>query len=418
MNESCAIEAGYDRNGTDNPHKGKEHMLYIGQEEGDAVARVIRSGKMFRYDKDGECGRFESRYAEFLQTRHVCMTASGSLALSAALGAVGIGPGCEVIVPSHTYMATATAVLSVGAIPVIVDIDESIGLSPEAFAAAIGPRTKAVIPVHMWGTVCDMDAILRVARRRRVKVVEDACQCVGGSYHGRKVGTLGQAGGFSFNHFKNMTCGEGGAVVTADARVAARARCMIDCCGYFWSGRREDFKPFAASGARASEFEGAILNAQLDRLPGLITKLRAMKKRVLAATVGGPLRAAPANDLAGECATTLLFQFATAAQAETFTKLAGGGVASNTGRHTYTEWDPVLTRRGAFHPALDPFRLPQNKGCRRTYSKTMCSRSLDILGRTVLYGLSPKWAQSEVDDLIARILAARTTLAAEAGAPG
>ncbi|OPZ29501.1 MAG: UDP-4-amino-4-deoxy-L-arabinose--oxoglutarate aminotransferase [Lentisphaerae bacterium ADurb.BinA184] len=387
-------------------------MLYIGQEEIDAVAAVVTSGRMFRYDKDGQCGRFERRYGEFLGVRHVCMTASGSSAIAAALSALGIGPGCEVIVPSHTYMASATAVLAAGAIPVIVDVDESITLDPQAFADAIGPRTKAVIPVHMWGTVCDMEPILRVARRRRIKVVEDACQCVGGAYHGRPVGSLGHAGAFSFNYFKNMTCGEGGAVASDDDKVMARVRCIIDCCGYFWSGRREDFKPFASNGARASEFEGAILNAQLDRLPGLIANLRAMKKKILAATVAGPLGAAPARALEGECATSLVYQLPTAAQALRFAELAGGTVTSRTGRHTFTEWDPILARRGAPHPALDPFRLPQNRGCRMTYSKKMCPRSLAILDRTVLVGLSPRWTPADVKALVAKVKGATAAVAA------
>ncbi|MCG3147223.1 MAG: 8-amino-3,8-dideoxy-alpha-D-manno-octulosonate transaminase [Verrucomicrobiae bacterium] len=378
-------------------------MLYVGQEEIDALAAVVRGGKMFRYDPASECGRFEQRYADFLGVKHVCMTASGSMSLTAALGGLGIGPGCEVIVPSHTYMATATAVLSIGAIPVIVDVDDSIMLDPEALDAAVGPRTKAVIPVHMWGAVCDMDAILKVARRHRLKVIEDACQCAGGSYHGHRVGSLGHAGAFSFNRYKNMTCGEGGALVTNDPRIAARGRCMIDCCSYFWSGRRADFKPFAASGARASEFEGAMLNAQLDRLPVLIARLRAIKRKVLAATVGGSLAAAPARDPDGECATTLFYQLPTATAALEFAQQAGGGPASRTGRHTYTEWDPILTRHGAFHPALDPFRMPQNKGCRMTYSKTMCRRSLAILDRTVLIGLSPNQTDAEIDELIRKI---------------
>ncbi len=385
-------------------------MLQIGQEEIDAVAQVINSGKLFRYDPQSECERFEQRFADYVNAKHVCMTASGSLALTAGLGGLGIGPGCEVIVPSHTYMATATAVLAVGAIPVIVDIDESLTLSPTAFAEAIGPRTKAVIPVHMWGGVCDMEAILRIARQHRLKVLEDACQCVGGRYRDRGVGSLGHAGAYSFNYFKNMTCGEGGALATSQASVATRSRCMVDCCAYFWSGRRADAKPFASSGARASEFEGAALNVQLDRLPRLIDALRAIKRRVLAAVVGDGLAAAPAHDLDGECATQLLLQLPSAAQALAFAERAGGGIAARTGRHTYTEWDPVMARRGSFHPALDPFKMPQNKGCRMNYRMDMCPQSLDILARTTMFGLRPNGSTAEVDALIARIQTAKSTV--------
>src|SRR5207237_6629818 len=135
-------------------------MLQVGQEEIAAVSRVIKSKRLFRYTKDSECERFEKRYAKFLAVKHVHLTSSGTTALTAALAGLGIGPGDEVIVPAHTFMATAVAVLAVGAIPVIVDIDESIMMDPAAFEAAIGPYTRAVIPVHMWGSVCDMDAIM------------------------------------------------------------------------------------------------------------------------------------------------------------------------------------------------------------------------------------------------------------------
>src|SRR5690606_12132957 len=132
----------------------------------------------------------------WLGTRHVALTVSGTFALTASLIALGIGPGDEVLVPAHTYMATATAVLAAGAIPVIVDVDESITIDPDAVEDAIGPRTKAVIPVHMWGAACNMDAIMRVARRHGLKVIEDTCQGVGGGYEGRKLGTIGDIGAF------------------------------------------------------------------------------------------------------------------------------------------------------------------------------------------------------------------------------
>ena len=191
-------------------------MFRAGQPEIDAIAKVIRSGRLFRYNDQSECVRFEQRYARYLGVKHATMTASGTTALTAALGGLGIGPGDEVLVPACTYMATAVAVLAVGAIPVIVDVDESITIDPAAMEAAIGPRTRAVMPVHMWGLPCDMGALMRIARRRKLLVIEDACQGVGGGYEGRKRGAIGHAGAVSCNYFKNMTCGEGGPVVTND----------------------------------------------------------------------------------------------------------------------------------------------------------------------------------------------------------
>ena len=378
-------------------------MLKVGQKEIDAVERVIRSGKMFRYDPNGECGRFEKRWGEYVSVNHVTLCSSGTAALAAALGGLGIGPGDEVIVPAHTYMATAIAVLAVGAIPVIVDIDESITLNPEALAEAIGPHTRAVIPVHMWGTLCDMDSISSIARKRNLLVVEDACQCVGGSYKGRAAGSMGDVGAFSFNYFKNMTCGEGGATVTRHEQYFQRIRCMIDPCNFYWEGRQPSFSPFVHCGSRASEFEGAMLNAQLDRLPGLLQDLRTKKAAILKATESNGLNLAPRHSPDGECALNVLYTLPSAELAQQFAASTKGTILANTGRHNYTEWDPILNRKGAQHEALNPFKLKENAACRKEYSKDMCALSLEILGRTVSVGISADDDENDITQLAERI---------------
>jgi dTDP-4-amino-4,6-dideoxygalactose transaminase len=214
-------------------------MYVVGEDEIEAIARVIRSGGLFRYRDDSECERFERRYAGYLGVPEFALAASGTYGLAAGLIGLGIGPGDEVLVPAHTYMATATAVLAVGAIPVIVDIDETITIDPAAIRDAVGPHTRAVIPVHMWGAACNMDAIMAIARKHKLIVIEDACQGVGGSYEGRKFGSIGHIGAFSFNYYKNMTSGEGGGVAVNDDQVAARVRCAIDPCHFYWHGRND-----------------------------------------------------------------------------------------------------------------------------------------------------------------------------------
>jgi dTDP-4-amino-4,6-dideoxygalactose transaminase len=332
------------------------------------------------------------------------MTSSGTAALVAALAGLGVGPGDEVIVPAHTFMATAVAVLGVGAIPVIVDIDPSIAISPSALESAIGPRTKAAIPVHMWGMPANMDAIMAIAKRRNILILEDACQGVGGAYNGRRLGSIGHAGAFSFNYYKNMTCGEGGAMVTNDARVLQVGKCMIDCNGFFWTGKETDMHPFVASGSRASEIEGAIMNAQLDRIEQMIRTLRDNKKRVLRETANVPgLTPNPANSLDWECATHIVYLLPTATQAQAFATAMNAGIAGKTGRHTYTEWDPILSRRAGHVPAMNPFNWEANKGCRMNYSPDMCSASLDILNRTVMIGNSVDRTEAETTALIHKI---------------
>ena len=381
-------------------------MYTVGQEEIDAIARVIQSGALFRYGVGSECDRFEQRYAKYLGARHFALAASGSNALVAAMIGLGLGPGDEVLIPAHTYMATATSVLAVGAIPVIVDIDESLTIEPDAVEAAIRPRTRAVVPVHMWGAACDMDAIMAIARRHNLFVIEDACQGVGGGYEGRKFGTIGHAGCFSFNYFKNMTCGEGGGVAMNDDSVAERARCAIDPCHFYWHGRNDATKPFAGNGARASELMGAMLNVQLDRIDGMVAAMRAEKQHILAGTASLDnlgLRAAPMNSAAYDCATQVMYTLPSAEAADRFVQIFPSVIAGRTGRHTYTEWDQVLMGAGAAHPAMNPYLMPANAECRRTYSKDMCPRSLDILSRTVMVATNPHHTRADTDDIIHNI---------------
>jgi dTDP-4-amino-4,6-dideoxygalactose transaminase len=389
-------------------------MYIVGEEEIAAIAKVLREGSLFRYGIGGECDRFEARYAKYLGVKHFALCASGSNALAAAMIALGLGPGDEVLVPSHTYMATATSVIAVGAIPVIVDIDESVTISPKAIEAAIGPRTRAVIAVHMWGAAADMNAIMDIAKRRNILVIEDACQGVGGGYKGRKFGSIGHIGAFSFNFYKNMTSGEGGGVAVNEERLAKRARGAIDPCHFYWTGRDEDEKPFAGNGARASELMGAMLNVQLDRLDGMVSKMRAEKKKILAGTAALDnlgFKPAPMNSPDHDCATQVMYTLPSAAMADRFVEICPSVIAGKTGRHTYTEWDQVLIGEGAAHPAMNPYRMPANAECRKTYSKDMCATSLDILNRTVMVATNPRHSEREVDNIIHNIgVAARVAL--------
>lgn len=389
-------------------------MYIVGDEEIEAVARVIRDGALFRYGVGGECDRFEERYGEHLGVKHFALTVSGTFALTAAISALGIGPGDEVLIPAHTYMATATAVLTAGAIPVIVDVDESITIDPAAVEAMIGPRTKAVIPVHIWGAACDMDAIMAIAERHNLWVIEDACQGVGGSYKGRKFGSIGHAGAFSFNYFKNMTAGEGGGVAVADDKLAQRVRCAIDPCHFYWTGREDGLEPFAGNGGRASELAGAMLNVQLGRLDGIIGAMRAERAQIIDGTarLGNlGLALSPMNSPDDDCAAHLLYLLPTAEDATRFARLVPAVIAGKTGRHTFTEWDQVLMGAGAAHAAMNPYNHPDNADCRRDYDKDMCRRSLDILNRTVMVPMHPQHRQEEIEKIIHNIgVAAHVTL--------
>lgn len=375
-------------------------MYKIGQKELDAIGEVLFSGKVFRYGVGGACTNFESRYAQYLGVKHVLMTSSGTTALVAALIGQNIGPGDEVLVPACTYIASAIAVLAAGAIPVVIDIDESLTMSPAAAEAAIGPHTKALLPVHMWGLPCDMDALMAIARRRQLKVIEDACQCVGGGYRGRKVGGIGDAGAFSFNYYKNMTCGEGGAAVTNNDEAVPRMGCMVDCCRFYWDGRQANGTPFVSSGSRASEIEGAVMNCQLDRLDDMIASMRAQKTRLLAETADAGLKPLKANSPDCECGTHAGFLLPSAEHALAFQKIYPCTIAGKTGRHVYTEWDPIFAKQGAHHPALNPYNLKENADCRRDLTKDQCAPSLDILNRSILVGTHPDRSEADTSKII------------------
>lgn len=234
-----------------------------------ALLEVLRSGHWGSVDGDA-VAHFEEAWAQYQQARYCVAVVNGTIALELALRALEIGAGDEVIVPAYTFVATAAAVLMVGAMPVFADIDAgSYELDPIAVEAAVTPCTRAIIPVHLAGCPPDMDGILAVARRHGLRVIEDAAQAHGAAWRGQRVGALGDLGSFSFQSSKNLTAGEGGAIITNDEALYQRV----------WSLHnvgRTQHADWRANGwyqhdrlginARLTEFQGAILLAQLTRL--------------------------------------------------------------------------------------------------------------------------------------------------------
>ena len=190
---------------------------------------------------------------------------NGTVSLRLGLMAAGLGAGAEVIVPPYTFFSTASAVIEANMVPVFADIDlETFNLDPKAFEAAITPRTRAVIPVHFAGQPADMRAIMAIARKHKLVVIEDAAHAHGASYRNRPAGSIGHLASFSFQSSKNMTAGEGGIITTNDATLAAACRSMHNC-GRIPTGVWYEHHVISGN-YRLGEFQGAILNAQLDRL--------------------------------------------------------------------------------------------------------------------------------------------------------
>lgn len=195
----------------------------VGDEEVDAIREVLLSGM---YVSGKKVAEFEEKYAEYVGTRHAVAVSSGTAALHIALACLGVGPGDEVVVPAMTFFSTATAVLHQNAVPVFADVDEDYCLSPESFEKAITDRTRAVIPVHIFGYSADMKAIQEIAELNNVYIIEDSAQAHGTEYYGKKVGSMGKCGAFSFFATKNMTTGEGGMITTDDEDIAKKARLL------------------------------------------------------------------------------------------------------------------------------------------------------------------------------------------------
>lgn len=235
-----------------------------GEEEEKALIEVLRSGS---WGLPGNKVReFEQKFADFQHAKYGIACCNGTIAIEIALLALGIGAGHEVIVPPYTFMATATAVVSVNAIPVFVDIDpDTLNISPEAIEKAITPYTKAIIVVHVAGCPCDMDAILAIAKKHDLKVIEDAAHAHGAEWKGVRVGALGDMGTFSFQSSKNLTSGEGGIIVTNDPNLADVAESIHNCGRAKGKGWYEHFQ--IGANYRLTEFQAAILLCGLERLP-------------------------------------------------------------------------------------------------------------------------------------------------------
>jgi perosamine synthetase len=239
-----------------------------GQEEVDAIRDVLASGRLTGGPR---VAGFEEAFAARHQVEHAVALANGTVALAAMYLALGIGPGDEVIVPSMTFVSTATSVLHVGAKPVFAEVDPlTFNLDPNDVAARLTPRTRAIVAVHYGGQPADMSALARVAARANVFLLEDAAEAHGSSFRGRSVGGLGKAAMFSFTPTKNITIGEGGMVTTDDAELAARIRLLRT------HGQTEPYlHAMVGFNWRLTDIQAAMGEVQLGRLDGIIARKRA-----------------------------------------------------------------------------------------------------------------------------------------------
>jgi 8-amino-3,8-dideoxy-alpha-D-manno-octulosonate transaminase len=256
------------------------------------VNDVLQTGILMRYGFDGprkeiwKAKEMEDAVCKTFGCNYAMLLSSGTAALTTVMSALGIGYGDEVICPSFTFVASFEAIISVGAVPVLVDVDDTLTLNPDAVKAAITPKTKCIMPVHMCGSMADMDALQIICKEHKLILLEDACQAIGGTYKGKMLGTIGDAGTFSFDFVKTITCGEGGVVMMNSKDLYEK------CDGYTDHGhdhkgadRGADLHPFIGYNFRISELHAAVGLAQIKRLTEFLTiqkKNNAALKNILA----------------------------------------------------------------------------------------------------------------------------------------
>jgi 8-amino-3,8-dideoxy-alpha-D-manno-octulosonate transaminase len=369
---------------------------------------------------------FERAARELFGVRHAIGVSSGTAALHAAFVAAGVGPGTEVICPAIGFFATAATVALAKGVPVFCDVDESLGMDPSRVEALITPRTVAIAPTHMMGSVCDMGPILEVARRRGLKVVEDCAQSCGGKYRGEWVGTLGDIGCFSISAYKIVGGGEGGLLLTNDERLYERANGLAECGGLWRPSRfappRYEGELFCGTNYRMSELEAAVDGVQLRKMPDTVGRFRAVKRRILGRLkTYREVRPQRLNDPDGEVGYVLRFYPETFELGDRIVEaLRAEGIGCGMrGRNAPPDWHiyhsmfAIVQKSGAT-PDGCPFTCPiyRERGGDARYARGDCPVADDLFDRMITVGLNQWYTEEDcrnVADGINKVLSAYCT---------
>ena len=370
---------------------------------------VLESRYPFRWwGSKSKVLQFERAYAELLGVKYALGVTSGTTALYTAMAALEIGPGDEVILPAWTWYADYDAVVLSGALPVFAEIDESLAMDPADIEARITPRTKAIVPSHLQGGVADLDAILAIARKHKLLVVEDCAQCCGGRYKGKYVGTIGDMGINSFQLSKTITSGEGGAVVSNDAKLFERALRFHDV-----GSLREPYTgllkggllaAFAACNFRMNEFTGAVLHAQVQKLETICKALRANARTVREGIADLPgLKLRKSADVEGDLGVTVFLVWESRERRDKFLRAlrAEGVNGSSPGGSVILPADQRIESKVTIHPDWPSFSTPQGKAIK--YGAESCPRTIDILARTGGVIMDPSHTEEDLKDIIRAI---------------
>ncbi|MBN1554302.1 MAG: DegT/DnrJ/EryC1/StrS family aminotransferase [Phycisphaerae bacterium] len=380
---------------------------WLDDQEESVVLDVLRNGSLFRYYGLGtpkHVDRFEERAREFYGRKYALALNSGTGALITAMAALDVGPGCEVILPAFLWVATVGAVVESNAIPVICEVDDSFSMDPADLEKKITSRTKLIVPIHMAGSPCDMNAILAVAKKHDIPVLEDCAQCNGGEFGGKKVGTFGQIGIFSLQLNKNMTCGEGGLLITDDERLYHKSFAAHDLGMIRKDGRlapAPDYAQAWGQGRRMTELAGAVAAVQITKLPKILAGLRASKRRIREALKGTKgLGFRRLNDPAGDTGPFLILVLENEAKAvAALTAMKEAGLhnvfhVADYGLHIYSNI-PSLVEKTPLSSAGNPWRLAENQESDHDYAKGACPNSDALFARSILLPIPAKLTKEQ-----------------------
>jgi len=351
----------------------------VGAEEKKHVAEVMESGYLSRYGSEDDprfCRKvvtLEKRFAARSGTRYALAVNGGTGAIMASLVALGVGPGVEVLVPGYTFVASISAVLAVGGIPILMEIDESLTMDPKDLEQKITEKTRVIMPVHMLGNPSAMDAIMAIARKHKLLVLEDCCQALGSSYHGTPIGAIGDIGAFSLNINKTITCGDGGIVITNDEKLYERAFAFHDQ-GHkpLRMGLEMGKRSILGINLRMNELTGAFALGQLEKLDRILAMLKDKKAKFKQALLDAQIPGMTFRTLndPDECATLLGVIFKDAEEAQRVAKELGTKTVSESGWHVYNHMEQILA-------VVD-------EGGKKRYRSHMLPRTDDILGRSIV----------------------------------
>ena len=375
---------------------------WLDEKEGQAVQDVLQNGSLFRYYGLGEpkyVDTLEKAARNYYGIKYALALNSGTGALITAMSAMKIGPGCEVIIPAFLWVATAAAVIQCNAIPVLCEVDDSFCMDSKDLERKINDRTKLILPIHMAGAPCNMEAIMEVASRHKIPVLEDCAQCNGGMFQGQRVGSIGTCGIFSLQLNKNMTCGEGGLLVTNDESVYLRAFSAHDMGMIRVNGRLAMPEPDSiawGAGRRMNELSGAVASVQIEKLPKIVESMRASKRNIKEMLKEVPgLTFRHLNDPQGDTGAFLIMIFENDVMADSvlkYIKAAGLHNAfriSEYGLHIYYNI-PALVKKVSLSMAGNPWNLTENASSNYNYTKGTCSQSDDLFGRSILLPIPSK----------------------------